>query len=125
VKKTSSGKLVSPKGFFNISHCKNYVVFVISDNECGIDIEEKREVKESLINYAFSESDKELIKKPEDFFLMWTLKEAIAKAEGSGFSGEIKNIPVGTGLIEYKDNSYMVKITTLADYYISVAVKTN
>jgi phosphopantetheinyl transferase len=125
VKKTSSGKLVSPKGFFNISHCKNYVVFVISDNECGIDIEEKREVKESLINYAFSESDKELIKKPEDFFLMWTLKEAIAKAEGSGLSGEIKNIPVGTGLIEYKDNSYMVKFTTLADYYISVAVKTN
>jgi phosphopantetheinyl transferase len=66
------------------------------------------------------------MKKPEDFFLMWTLKEAISKAEGSGLSGKsIKDIPVGTGLIEYKDESYMVKFTTLADYYISVAVKTD
>ena len=126
VKKTKSGKLVSPKGFFNISHSKKYVVFVLADKECGIDIEEKREVKEELINYAFSDADKELMKKPEDFFLMWTLKEAISKAEGSGLSGKsIKDIPVGTGLIEYKDESYMVKFTTLADYYISVAVKTD
>lgn len=126
VKKTATGKLVSNKGFFNISHCKNYVVFVTADKECGVDIEEKREVKESLIDYAFSKEDKELIKKPEDFFLMWTLKEAIAKAEGHGLSGDdIRKIPVGTCLIEYKDNSYMVKFTTLADYYISLAVKTN
>lgn len=126
VKKTESGKLVSPKGFFNLAHSKNYVVFIIADKECGIDIEEKREVKENLINYAFSDNDKVYIKKPEDFFLMWTLKEAIAKAEGNGLSGKsIKDIPAGTGLIEYKDNQYMVKFTTLADYYISVAVKTN
>ena len=126
VKKTESGKLVSKKGYFNISHSKNYVVFVIADKECGVDIEEKREVKEDLINYAFSDSDRQLIKKPEEFFLMWTLKEAIAKAEGNGLSGmDIKDIPVGTGLIEYKDNLYMVKFTTLSDYYISVAIKTN
>lgn len=126
VKKTESGKLVSKKGFFNISHCKNYVVFVMADKECGVDIEEKRKVKESLIDYAFNDIDKELIKKNEDFFLMWTLKEAISKAEGNGLSGEdIKNIPVGTGLIKYKDSEYMVKSTTLGNYYISLAIKTN
>ena len=86
-----------PDWHFNISHCKNAVCCVLSREEVGIDIEEVKEYKENLAAYVCS--DEELVmlhdsdNQADDFYKLWTRKEAVFKMLGSGIvTQDIKNI---------------------------------
>lgn len=82
--------------FFNISHCKSAVCCAFSDQQIGVDIEEVREYKESLANYVCNEKELQQLScsdtKADDFYKLWTQKEAVFKLMGTGITGEIKNI---------------------------------
>lgn len=84
-----------PKIEFNISHCKNMVACVISQNGAvGIDVEKKRDYHENITKRVFTEEEakwfqeKEIIDKDkkEAFFQIWTLKESYIKAKGKGLA---------------------------------------
>ena len=66
---------------FNISHSNNIVCAIISDKECGIDVEKVREIssKDSLCKrFGYEEmTDKEFIKE-------WTKRESFGKMTGKG-----------------------------------------
>lgn len=85
-----------PGWYFNISHSKTAVCCVLSRKEMGIDIEEVGEYKESLAAYICN--DKELKSlhdsenKADDFYKLWTRKEAVFKMIGSGITNDIKDI---------------------------------
>ncbi|MCE3268217.1 MAG: hypothetical protein K0R49_469 [Burkholderiales bacterium] len=77
---------------FNIAHCYNHVVLAIykgSDYNIGVDIEridEKVQINE-LSPLVFSESEQILINGlATNFFKLWTKKEALIKALGTGFA---------------------------------------
>lgn len=82
--------------FFNVSHCKSAVCCVLSNNPVGIDIEEIREYKDSLANYVCNEAELQQLSvsetKADDFYKLWTQKEAVFKLIGTGITHEIKNI---------------------------------
>ena len=73
---------------FNISHCKEAVAIGISNSEIGIDIEGRRQFSDTLIERAFSEEEKAIIKDSDDqqkeFACIWTRKEAWFKYTGTG-----------------------------------------
>ncbi len=74
---------------FNISHSGDYVIMVIAHNtKVGIDIEQINhsiEVKQ-ISNIAFSEVEKKWVGNDIDkFFIIWTKREALLKAWGTGF----------------------------------------
>lgn len=79
--------------YFNFSHSEKYVVCVIDNEECGIDIENIRNYSIDIANHAFHEyeikklnhydNDKDAAKY---FTFLWTMKEAYLKALGVGFS---------------------------------------
>lgn len=80
---------------FNLSHCRNLVVYAIAkDMEIGIDIEYLREVKwaRKIIDRFFSPEERDYYNTRPDhmktrcFFKLWTGKEAYTKARGRGFS---------------------------------------
>ena len=79
-----------PDIHFSISHTKGAVALLISDCECGVDIEGRRENYERVINKAFTDKEREYLKNTTDkeytFARLWTLKESFIKAVGQGMS---------------------------------------
>lgn len=85
-----------PDWYFNFSHSKNAVCCVIAKENIGIDIEEVREYKEALAEYSCNEKEMSILNqsddKANDFYRLWTKKEAAFKLIGSGITKDIKDI---------------------------------
>jgi 4'-phosphopantetheinyl transferase len=117
--------------YFNISHSKDLVVCAFSKlKPIGVDIE----MVESNINIEeffaiFSDDELELIKKSNDksytFYRLWTMKEAILKAYGKGFSSNPLDIELDlkNNSAKFKEKAYRLYIPMLKFGYIcSVAI---
>ena len=92
--RTSGGKpyFASADLFFSITHAKDTVAVALSDTPVGIDIEfidERRDIL-SLSRRFFAPDEHKTISESnsptEDFFALWTKKEALAKITGEGLS---------------------------------------
>lgn len=96
-----------PNLYFNISHTKNMVACAISDEEVGVDIEHKREIKEITINNVFTEQEKQIAKyEMEGYIRLWTMKEAYAKLSGKG----VADILDGLEVIEIENGTMVQKL---------------
>lgn len=77
---------------FNLSHSGNRIVIAINQvGRIGIDIEKIRSVETSLAEICFTKEEmNQVIYKNnfnlDNFFQLWTLKEAFIKADGIGMS---------------------------------------
>jgi phosphopantetheinyl transferase (holo-ACP synthase) len=73
---------------FNISHCKEAVAIGISNRTIGIDIEGRRRFSDTLLERAFNDDEKAIVKNCDDpqkeFACIWTRKEAYFKWTGTG-----------------------------------------
>ena len=83
------GKPFLPDGpFFSISHCKAGIAVVTDEKPVGIDIESIRHAEEDLIRRTMNEAEQQQIRTAENpdrvFTRLWTQKEAIVKAQGTG-----------------------------------------
>ena len=85
-----------PEIHFNLSHCKETVVCVVSDQPVGVDVESIREYRESLVRYTMNDEEIREIESAEDpastFIRLWTMKEATLKLIGTGISNDIKTV---------------------------------
>ena len=85
-----------PEIFFNLSHCKEAAICVVSDQPVGVDVEGIREYRESLVNYTMNDEEITLIKSAENhaaaFIRLWTMKEATTKLIGTGISNDMKTV---------------------------------
>ena len=74
--------------YFSISHCKEGIAVAINDTQIGIDIEAIRHADEDLIARTMNEEERLQVTGygvPDRMFTrLWTQKEAIVKAEGTG-----------------------------------------
>lgn len=83
------GKPFLPNGpFFSISHCKAGIAVAVDEQPIGIDIESIRHAEEDLIERTMNEEEQRMIRsaaQPDRMFTrLWTQKEAVVKAEGTG-----------------------------------------
>ena len=82
--------------YFNLSHCKEAAICVVSDQPVGVDVEGIREYKESLVNYTMNDEEIAQIKTAENpaaaFIRLWTMKEATTKLIGTGISNDMKTV---------------------------------
>lgn len=108
-----------PDWHFNFSHCKNAVCCVLSRKEVGVDVEEIREYKESLAAYVCNEEELTLLhnsdNQADDFYKLWTRKEAAFKMLGSGITKDIKNV---------LNNNVTVDSYKIGDIWLSVSLLT-
>lgn len=84
---------------FNISHTKNAVAVALSDMLIGVDVERVRDIDLHIADRVFSDGELALLySKEEDrnlrFFDIWTKKEALAKHDGKGLTGDLKSLDV-------------------------------
>lgn len=76
------------QGYFNISHAADWVVCAYTqEGDLGVDIEKAHSI--DIDDYKAVMTPNEYLRATHhndfDFFQLWTLKEAIMKAEGLGF----------------------------------------
>lgn len=122
----SHGKPLSEKTHFNISHSKGMVALAISqDNEIGLDIEKIRSFELSMADYISSKEERAYIKDEKSFFEVWTNKESLLKARGSGVTtrlNEISALPIN-GPRNYCFQQYMTKNFIYKDCVVSICVE--
>lgn len=84
---------------YNTTHSENYILLAFANTELGIDIEKTDESFDywEIINTNFSKEEIFFIKKAENpkttFYLLWTRKEALAKATGKGLPDDLSLLP--------------------------------
>ena len=88
-----------PHIHFNMSHCREAVVCVLSDRPVGIDIESIGKYKESLARYTMNDAELQQIltaERPDVAFIrLWTMKEAVLKRSGEGLCNDMKTVLTG------------------------------
>ena len=84
---------------FNLSHCSEAAICVVSDVEVGVDVERVRPLREGVVNYSMNAAEIEEIYAAERpdlaFTRLWTMKEAVAKWAGKPVLHNIKNLLQG------------------------------
>ena len=109
-----------PEIFFNLSHCKEAVVCVVSDQPIGVDVESIREYRESLVNYTMNDEEICEIESSENpaasFIRFWTMKESLLKLTGEGITD---NLPSVLSKLEATGESQNISFqTTFHNRYI-------
>lgn len=73
---------------FNLSHCQRGLACVISNNECGVDVQDVMSASKSVELGVLSVAEREKVNNAEDkceeFTRLWTRKEAYCKYLGCG-----------------------------------------
>jgi 4'-phosphopantetheinyl transferase len=91
---------------FNLSHCEERAVLAVSEvAEVGIDLERDRPIEHAdLARRYFHPNEvtaitasREEAEQRRAFFLVWTLKEAVVKALGTGLSTPLDSFEVALG----------------------------
>lgn len=85
-----------PDIHFNLSHCREAVLCVLSDQPVGADVERIGRYKESLARYTMNDEEMAVILQAERpdvaFTQLWTQKEAVLKLQGTGITDNMKDV---------------------------------
>ncbi|WP_069792062.1 4'-phosphopantetheinyl transferase family protein [Cyanobacterium sp. IPPAS B-1200] len=129
-----------PNLHFNLSHTDHWIVYGISNQLIGVDIENiSKQVKfKQLAKRFFCPSEFQLIEqvnqenKAKLFYTLWTAKEAYLKATGEGLSGGLDAIELSYNFLsedieiisENTRTEWQIKNLKIDNnYLVSVAVK--
>ena len=81
---------------FNISHCKNAVACILSDENTAVDIMDIRSVRPAVIKRSCSEEEQKKLSESSDisrdFIRLWTRKECFVKYTGMGLLTDFRTI---------------------------------
>ncbi|GAA4214137.1 hypothetical protein GCM10022289_47310 [Pedobacter jeongneungensis] len=112
------------KADFNITHSGDVIALVTaSEGKIGIDVEAINEIKIDDFKDFFSNSEFDILEYSEnrllDFYRLWTAKEAILKADGSGLSKFVDlNLKITQNFGEIDGKQYHFKFLDIADGYV-------
>ncbi len=99
--------------YFNMSHAGSVAVCAVADTQVGVDIELSDRMSEATVNKYFTDSERQFLKCNPDsgFAYIWTRKEALVKAEGTGLSFGLASFSVVDDIVNLSKESY--KITSI------------
>lgn len=95
---------------YNVSHTTDWVLIAIANTDVGVDTEKIDPTFDfpSILPDYFSPAETVFIgHSPENFFLLWTRKEALTKATSQGLDENLKQIP-SLGGLQFADDSLLL-----------------
>lgn len=105
---------------FSISHSGNYVVVAATTrSNIGIDIEQVQLVNMQEYRDFFTLQEWNCIYNENSFFRIWTRKEAILKALGTGFYQNLADIDVSVETFQFKDQHFLLHSIDIDKEYIT------
>ena len=122
------GKPRAEKCRFSLSHSGEYAALAVSfGTEIGLDVEKLVESKENdaLARYCLSDNEWNEYRQGVGFLTLFTAKESLVKAEGTGITDVIKAIPALPldGTVEYNGKSYYRHAIKRDGYVASVTME--
>lgn len=110
---TTWGKPYLPNGpCFSLSHSGGYVMCALGRDELGLDTELVRPRPLRLPEAIFSPAERHYVDAAADplaaFYWLWTRKEAVAKADGRGFSSLFPDEKPGRSRVELAGNVWFL-----------------
>lgn len=117
---------------FNTSHSGEWLVFAFSGNPCGIDVERiNRDFDyKSVLEMSFHPDEIDFIEKSiqpiNQFFKIWTIKESILKAEGTGLMDNLNELNTLQDFAKLPSNTdpwYTKSLLIEGDYWCSMCFK--
>ena len=106
-------------GDFNISHSGGLTVCCLSEHgKVGVDVEAIQKVNAADFSQQLSKKEMAGIKSAEDFFRLWTEKEAALKADGRGLSIDMKSVTINGPKAFIGDKEWHMKPLDLHEGYI-------
>ncbi len=101
-----------PDFHFNISHSEDLIAVAFSSSPVGVDIEKLRDVNLKIAERRFCEEEKAFIKNNQDFFYVWTRKEAYLKRTGQGLRRSLSSFCVleSNSIKTFKADDYIVSV---------------
>lgn len=117
-----------PGIYFNLSHCGNVAVCLLSDAEVGVDVEKVGEYDDELALVICNEKEYRWISgfidphlKAKKFTEIWTRKESLVKWRGTGLNCDPREI-LPAAYPEIPEESFHVSsiYDEAGDFYISV-----
>lgn len=110
---------------FNISHSGDWVLIALAQRDLGIDVEKINQEFDfvNLLEDHFGEEEKTFISNAADsvsaFYYLWTRKEALIKAWGTGMQDNLKQISVlpTDPSINYQQRSWAIESFQLSAQY--------
>ncbi len=109
-----------PNFHYNISHTRNAIAVVVSDNPVGIDIEKIRKAELQIANSFFTKTEQEYInefssKADKRFYKIWTKKEAYIKYIGKGLLMPLNSFntldeTISQQLQTFEKGEYMISV---------------
>lgn len=111
-KRTEYGKpyFENQDGYFNISHAGDLVICAYSSSQnLGLDIEKKEKVTISDFHLMMRPEEIDETKNLDDFYRLWTQKEALIKAIGKGFSLDVKSLEITANYCIYSGTKWLLK----------------
>lgn len=118
---TSLGQPVfdCPELFISLSHSGPYAVCALSDKPVGVDVEQRRSVDERLLKKILHPEENE-----DDFFRIWTAKEAFFKQQGTGIVRPMKTLRVSKETVEDSERGIRLFLYTEESGNASLALCT-
>ncbi len=115
---------------FSIAHSGNIVGCALSTKgSIGLDIEQIKAIDISNFNHILNTDDQQSLSKSnsvnKDFFKIWTIKEAVSKADGRGLSMDVKDIHIGPKQATFLNDTWVLQeIAVHPDYRCHFASNT-
>ena len=93
-----------PEFYFNISHTRSAVMCGFSNKEIGVDVEKIMKAPFDIMRKCFTSDEVEIvdtkIEENENFYKIWTRKEAYGKWNGKGIAQDL----ISLNTLQPKDN---------------------
>lgn len=121
---------------FSLSHAAGHIAVVLAPANCGVDIEVPRRIAfERIAQRYFSSTENDWLQhtnttaRVQEFFKLWTLKEAAAKALHQGLANNLSRLAFDLSGAEPRliDPAPGLQVfqSTIDDIFISAAIKTS
>ncbi len=132
IKTTKTGKsyLETLPFHFNISKSTSFVAFAFGPHPVGVDIETLQDSKPftPIADQHFHEKEQAILAEEpssRSFFAIWTKKEALLKANGSGINDNLKNLDTTSESHQIDSKIYLLETFTNDEFIVSLAYQSN